>query len=394
MNLLKIFVFFSFTILSLSAQSSESEKIYKSILKATFTNDKIEIAQNLLKKNECKEGKYILKLMKDSHYWNRETGVFLVGECKNPNLDKAVCDLFLEDHMTQTAIRELIKKQPNRFAKHLVSLYKQDLWDPTKRELFKLYELTQDADTSNFLQGLIKNPKSPDRTLAFQSLLKHKKDSNDSFVRSFLNDKELRKYSLQWLTESGNKSDLKLFQEILSNPNSELEELASACIAIKKWGDEKEKKETYLRFLKEDTQRLLPSLFSIFNDLLDEDIFKEIGRLSRAGKTQFIRTEAVLQLKNSSGSKKYPYIILFLQEEYQAQNQNHPGDTIATLMTFGLHSIFKGLEESKRKDKFYSIKSELIQFLQKETGENFKTATQWKVWANQKKLLPISIIYE
>ena len=55
MNLLKIFVFFSFTILSLSAQSSESEKIYKSILKATFTNDKIEIAQNLLKKNECKE---------------------------------------------------------------------------------------------------------------------------------------------------------------------------------------------------------------------------------------------------------------------------------------------------------------------------------------------------
>jgi len=394
MNLLKFSLIISLIPITLFAQTTDSEKIYQSILKATFTQDKIEVAKALLKKNECKEGNYTLKLMKDSHYWNRETGVFLAGECRNPNLDRAVCDLFLEDHMTRLAVRKLIQKEPSRFSKILVSNYRPDLWDPTKRELFQLFELTQDEATSNFLQTIIKNKTSSDRLLAFQAILKHKKDSNSSFIRSFLNDKDLRKYSLHWLAESGSKSDLKLFQEILTNPISELEELLSACIAISKWSEEKEKKETYLRFLKEDTQSLLPSLFSVFDGFLDEDVFKEIGRLSRAGKTQIIRTEATLQLKKYSGSKKYPYIILYLQEEYQPQNQNHAGDTIATVMTLGLHGIFKGLEENKRKDKFYSIKSELIQFLQKETGENFKTAPEWKVWANQKKLLPITITYE
>lgn len=394
MKHLKFSLTFFLITFSLFAQTSESEKIYQSILQATFTQDKIEIAKTLFKKNECKEGTYTLRLLKDSHYWNRETGVFLVGECRNPNLDIAVCNLFLEDHMTRLSIRSLIQNEPSRFSKILVSSYKPDLLFSTKRELFQLFELSQDEVTSNFLQGIIKNQTSPDRLLAFEALLKHKKESNNSFVRNFLNDKDLRKYSLHWLAESGNKSDLKLYQEILANPNSELEELLSACIAINKWSEEKEKKATYLRFLKEDTQNLLPSLFSIFDGFLDDDIFKEIGRLSRAGKTQIIRTEATLQLKKYSGSKKYPYIILFLQEEYQAQNQDHAGDTIATVMTLGLHGIFKGLEENKRKGKFYSIKSDLIVFLQKETGEKFKTPQEWKVWANQKKLLPITITYE
>ncbi len=394
MNLLKILFLTSLIAFSLFAQTSDSEKIYQSVLKATFTQDKIEVAKPLLKKNECKEGNYTQKLLKDSNYWNRETGIYLAGECRNPKLDKAVCDLFLEDHMTRNPVRELIKKDPNRYSKVLISLYKKDLWDPTKKELFQLYELTQDEDTSNFLQDLIKNPKSTDRIIAFQSLLKHKKASNDSFVRSFLQDKELRKYSLQWLAESGKEIDLKLFQEILANPKSNLEELVSACVAVKKWGDSKEKKSTYLRFLKEDNQSLLPSVFSIFDGFLDEEIFKEVSRLTRGGKTQSIRTEAVLQLKNSTGSKKYPYIILFLNEEYQSQSEYHSGDTIANIFTLGIHGVFKGLQEKQRRDKFYEIQSELIQLLQKETGEKFLTAAEWKTWANQKKLLPITITYE
>ncbi len=394
MNLLKFSFLISLIAFPLFAQTSDSEKIYQSVLKATFTQEKIEIAKTLIKKNECKEGFYTQKLLKDSNYWNRETGIYLAGECRNPKLDKAVCELFIEDHMTRTPIRELVKKDPNRYSKILVSLYKKDIWDPTKKELFQLYELTQDEDTSNFLQDLVKNPKSIDRVIAFQSLLKHKKGDNDSFVHSFLQDKELRKYSLQWLAESGKESDLKLFQEILSNPKSNSEELATACIAVKKWGDAKEKKSTYLRFLKEDTQSLLPVVFSIFDGFSDDEIFKEVSRLSRGGKTQSIRTEAVLQLKNSTGSKKYPYIILFLQEEYQSQSEYHSGDTIANIFTLGIHGVFKGLQEKQKRDKFYEIQSELIQLLQKETGEKFTTMLEWKTWANQKKLLPITITYE
>ena len=99
-------------------------------------------------------------------------------------------------------------------------------------------------------------------------------------------------------------------------------------------------------------------------------------------------------MKNYSGSKKYPYIILFLQEEYQSQTQHQSGDTLANLFTLGIYGAFKGLQETYTRDKFYEVQSGLIQFLQKETGENFKTPTEWKVWANQKKLLPITITYE
>ena len=394
MNLLKLSFLISLMTFSLSAQTSDSEKIYQSILKATFTQDKIEVAKPLLKKNECKEGIYTYKLLKDSNYWNQEAGIFLAGECRNPKLDKAICELFIEDHMIRSPVRELVKKEPSRFSKILISLYKTEMWEPTKKELFQLYEFSQDEDTTNFLQGLIKNPKSKDRVIAFETLLKHKRATNDYFVRSFLKDKELRKYSLQWLAESGKETDLGVFQEILANPKSDLEELASACIATKKWGDTKEKKSTYLRFLREDTQSLLPVVFSIFSGIIDEEIFKEISRLSRAGKNQPIRTEAVLQLKNYSGSKKYPYIILFLQEEYQSQTQHQSGDTLANLFTLGIYGAFKGLQETYTRDKFYEVQSGLIQFLQKETGENFKTPTEWKVWANQKKLLPITITYE
>ncbi len=394
MTPLKISFIFSLIAFQLFAQTSDSEKIYQSVLKATFTQEKIEIAKPLLKKNECKEGNYIQKLLKDSNYWNRETGIYLAGECRNPKLDKEICDLFIEDHMTRITIRELIKKDPERFSKILTSLYKKDIWDPTKKELFQLYELTQDEDTKNFLQSLIKNPKSADRVIAFQSLLKHKKGDNDSFVRSFLQDKELRKYSLQWLAESGKESDLELFKDILANPKSNFEELASACFAVKKWGNSKEKKAIYLRFLKEDTQSLLPILFSIFHGLIDDEIFKEVSRLSRSGKNQAIRTEAALELKNFSGTKKYPYIILFLSEEYQSQSEYQSGDTIANLFTLGIHGVFKGLQEKQKRDKFYEIQAELIQYLQKETGEKFLTAAEWKAWANQQKLLPITITYE
>ena len=241
---------------------------------------------------------------------------------------------------------------------------------------------------------MIKNPKSADRVIAFQSLLKHKKGDNDSFVRSFLQDKELRKYSLQWLAESGKESDLELFKDILANPKSNFEELASACFAVKKWGNSKEKKAIYLRFLKEDTQSLLPILFSIFHGLMDDEIFKEVSRLSRSGKNQAIRTEAALELKNFSGAKKYPYIILFLSEEYQSQSEYQSGDAIANLFTLGIHGVFKGLQEKQKRDKFYEIQAELIQYLQKETGEKFLTAAEWKAWANQQKILQITIIYE
>lgn len=394
MNILKFSFVITLFVFSLSAQTSDSEKIYHSVLKATFTKEKIEIAKALLKKNECKEGLYTEKLLKDSNYWNREAGIYLAGECQNPKLDKAICELFIEDHMTRTPVRELIKKNPNRYSKILISLYKKDLWDPTKKELFQLYELTQDEDTTNFLQGLVKDLKSTDRIIAFQSLLKNKEGNNDSFARSFLQDKELRKYSLQWLAESGKESDLELFKNILANPKSNLEELASACLAVKKWGDTKEKKVTYLRFLKEDTQSLLPILFSIFDGLMDDEIFKEVGRLTRAGKTQIIRTEAILQLKNSSDSKRFSYIILFLNEEYQSQSEYQSGDAMANLFTLGIHGVFKGLQEKQKRNKFYEIQRELVQFLQKETGEKFITAVEWKTWANQKKLLPITITYE
>jgi hypothetical protein len=165
-------------------------------------------------------------------------------------------------------------------------------------------------------------------------------------------------------------------------------------MAIQKWGTQKEKKSTYIRFLKEDNQVLLPSVFLIFKELQDDDIFREASKLSRTGKTQVIRSEAVLQLKNYSGQKKFPYIILFLQEEYQTQTQPHIGDVVVTVITFGIHGIFQGLQEKYRKDRFLSIQSELVQLLQKETGEKFTDVKEWKSWAHKKKLLPISITFE
>lgn len=391
-----IFFFVLLSANSICPQDSklESEKIYQSVLKATFVNDKIEVAKKFLSISECKEGAYTRKLLKDSHYWNREAGIFIVGECKNPNLDKEICNLFIEDHMIRTPIRELIKKNPSRYTKDLIAIYKNDIWNANKKELFQLYEITQDENTSNFLQSIIKNSKSPDRSLAIQSLLKHPKKQNDSFIRSYLKDNELRKYSLQWIVENGSNDDLPLFQEILSNTNSKMEDLVFACMAIGKWGNEKEKKSTYLRFLKEDSQSLLPSVFFIFNKMMDENLFSEISRLSRTGKTQTIRTEAILQIKDLPNQKKYAFLILFLQEEYQTQNQADIGDAFATVITFGIHGIFQGLQEKNRKNKFASIQSEVIQLLQKETGERFTTAPEWKAWANQKKHLPITITFE
>ena len=93
-----------------------------------------------------------------------------------------------------------------------------------------------------------------------------------------------------------------------------MEDLVFACMAIGKWGNEKEKKSTYLRFLKEDSQSLLPSVFFIFNKMMDENLFSEISRLSRTGKTQTIRTEAILQIKDLPNQKKYAFLILFLHE--------------------------------------------------------------------------------
>jgi hypothetical protein len=395
-NKLTLYILVLFITVTIHSEDSkkETEAVYQAVLKATFVNDKVAVAKKLLTLNECKEGLYTKKLLKDSHYWNREAGVFLVGECRNRNLDQEVCKMFIEDHMIRTPIQTLIMKEPNRYSKDLISIYKKDLWGPTKEDLFSLYKLTGDEDTSVFLQNIIQDKLSPDRTIAFKALMKHTRKPGDLYFRSFLKDKELKKYSLQWILETGSSKDSDLFRTILSDANSDVEELALACMAIQKWGDEKEKKTTYLRFLKEDNQSLLPAVFSVFNGLLDEDIFTEVSRLSRTGKTQIIRTEAVLQLKNFSDSRRLSFIILFLQEDYQTQAQPHIGDAIATVITFGIHGIFQGLQEKSRKAKFESVKSELIAYLQKETGEKFTTFSEWKAWANKKKLLPITITYE
>ena len=64
--------------------------------------------------------------------WN----LFSRGMSKS-KLDKEICDLFIEDHMTRITIRELIKKDPERFSKILTSLYKKKIFgDPTKKNYF------------------------------------------------------------------------------------------------------------------------------------------------------------------------------------------------------------------------------------------------------------------
>jgi hypothetical protein len=139
---------------------------------------------------------------------------------------------------------------------------------------------------------------------------------DSSFIKSQLDDKQLRIYSLLYVVDRGRKEDYEIFQKIIFNANAPNEERILAVKAAMLWGTEVAKKEVYLFILQKANEVVVAPSIIIFENVKSDEIREELCRVSKKSQSQITRSNASYALTVYDTTQIIPYLIPALNEEF------------------------------------------------------------------------------
>jgi len=145
-------------IISMNAVAGQKEdRLYDSILKATFTSEKSKIAAQLagLGTKDAKEK--LLQLLENSSSWNREAAVNGLFAFPDDNAGPALFDRMLSDHMIDSYIAEGFTSHIDTYYGFLINKYTA-LTDRKDRErIIEIISKSKSRKVDAFLKGIIEN---------------------------------------------------------------------------------------------------------------------------------------------------------------------------------------------------------------------------------------------
>lgn len=298
------------------------------------------------------------------------------------DLSETVLWKTLKDPLLREKLVAEMKKDAKKYTATLVKLYNSALskLDKEDRELIiEIVSSARNKSGEDFLKSVVGNKVSPDRLYSYQKYLTDfKSDSN--YIKSLLDDKQLRIYSLAYLSENGKKEDYEIFNKILQNESSPFEEKILALKATMNWAIESAKKEVYLYILQKGNEYLWVPSILLFDSIQSEEIMEELCRISKRAQNQITRMNAAHALSKYSDTRIIPYLIFSLKEEFLYEKLSGL-DSFMLVVNYASGSLQKLFTNTQTKNDFDSKKNEIHLSLKKLTNTNLElNYAKWFEW--------------
>lgn len=298
--------------------------------------------------------------------------------------DKSITESALWKTLKDPTLREKaiveIKKDIQKYVDVVIKLYNKGLDKEDREMLIDLISYSKNQSGEKFLKDVIGNKSSEDRTFSFKKYMQdYKVDS--SFIKSQLDDKQLRIYSLLYVVDRGRKEDYEIFQKIIFNANAPNEERILAVKAAMLWGTEVAKKEVYLFILQKANEVVVAPSIIIFENVKSDEIREELCRVSKKSQSQITRSNASYALTVYDTTQIIPYLIPALNEEFLYEKLSGL-DVLTGIMSLGTTALAKGLPLLQTKAEFDNRKIKIAEALKKLTNvDNGTSFTKWFDWA-------------
>ena len=298
--------------------------------------------------------------------------------------DKGFTESVLWKTLKDPALRDKtiaeIKKDIQKYTTIIIKLYNKGLDKDDREMLIDLISYSKNQSGEKFLKDIVVNKSSEDRTFGFKKYIQdYKVDSN--FIKSQLDDKQLRLYSLTYVVDRGKKEDYEIFQKIIFDANAPTEERILAAKAAMLWATEVAKKEIYLFILQKGNEVLVAPSIIIFENVKSDEIREELCRVSKKSQSQITRSNASYALIVYDTTLIIPYLIPALGEEFLYEKLTGL-DVLTGLMSLGTTALAKGLPLLQTKEEFENRKVKIAETLKKLTNvDNGTSFTKWFDWA-------------
>lgn len=298
--------------------------------------------------------------------------------------DKSITESALWKTLKDPTLREKaiveIKKDIQKYVDVVIKLYNKGLDKEDREMLIDLISYSKNQSGEKFLKDVIGNKSSEDRTFSFKKYMQdYRVDS--SFIKSQLDDKQLRIYSLLYVVDRGRKEDYEIFQKIIFNANAPNEERILAVKAAMLWGTEVAKKEVYLFILQKANEVVVAPSIIIFENVKSDEIREELCRVSKKSQSQITRSNASYALTVYDTTQIIPYLIPALNEEFLYEKLSGL-DVLTGIMSLGTTVLAKGLPLLQTKAEFDNRKIKIAEALKKLTNvDNGTSFTKWFDWA-------------
>jgi hypothetical protein len=298
--------------------------------------------------------------------------------------DKSITESALWKTLKDPTLREKaiveIKKDIQKYVDVVIKLYNKGLDKEDREMLIDLISYSKNQSGEKFLKDVIGNKSSEDRTFSFKKYMQdYRVDS--SFIKSQLDDKQLRIYSLLYVVDRGRKEDYEIFQKIIFNANAPNEERILAVKAAMLWGTEVAKKEVYLFILQKANEVVVAPSIIIFENVKSDEIREELCRVSKKSQSQITRSNASYALTVYDTTQILPYLIPALNEEFLYEKLSGL-DVLTGIMSLGTTALAKGLPLLQTKAEFDNRKIKIAEALKKLTNvDNGTSFTKWFDWA-------------
>lgn len=298
--------------------------------------------------------------------------------------DKSITESALWKTLKDPTLREKaiveIKKDIQKYVDIIIKLYNKGLDKEDREMLIDLISYSKNQSGEKFLKDVVSNKASEDRTFSLKKYMQdYKVDA--SFIKSQLDDKQLRMYSLLYVVDRGKKEGYEIFQKILLNANAPNEERILAVKATMLWASEVAKKEVYLFILQKANEIVIAPSIIIFENVKSDEIREELCRISKKSQSQITRSNASFALTVYDTNQIIPYLIPALSEEFLYEKLTGL-DVLAGLMSLGTTALAKGLPLLQTKAEFDNRKIKIAEALKKLTNVDHGTSyTKWFDWA-------------
>jgi hypothetical protein len=356
------------------SKSNKAKLIYHSILKNGWLEEKKNLGYELGLLGEDAEP-FVIKLYSEKSYWDRYAAISASTNYFSSSVNKSLVKIYLEDHMTEDESEKALQLHIDLYVPELIKVWDSPVNMESKKKVLKLLAISNLPQARELTKSEIENTKSKYRVFAFESLCSKNPISDGEYIRSKINDKELRFASLKYVLETGDQKDKQLMIDILNEPKISSFEFTYAIGGIKKWGTLAEQELEYSKALQNPKYDESLKIYSIylFKEIRSEPIRSSLCELADNAKYQTARltaAESILPYQNLQNRKCLQRIS---KEEYQPSSSSFGFiDVVAMFATLGLSNVIRGIQENRSMANFLGRQNEIkkhLQFLDQKAKE-------------------------
>jgi len=356
------------------------DRLYNAIMREAFIPEKSRIAEELGRLGTADAKDKLLGLLGDQSSWNRTAAVRGLFALPGPSAGPALLKRMLSDHMIDDEIAAGFSKHLGVYYEFLSAEYRKMPDQKSRDRIIDVIGTSKTPMGESFLKSIIDDEGSGDRENAFKNLAACYPAGNYQYIRERRDIPLFRAHALTYIVDRGAPDELAVFRTILEK-REEVKYRLIAYKAVNKWGDDAYRHRVFMESLREGDENLVQGGIMVFTGVRSDSVKTELCRIVKKGRFQMTRMEAALRLRDYTSPDIVPSLIMILREDF-IQRERGGADIFATIITFGIASVFDDIGRKHQRRSFDNSKLEIAGHLKRVTGvDNGPYYGPWYEWA-------------